>query len=248
MRMTESIPSRLDMIPDFVSGIIEKLLFLPLDEDVIFCVKLCLHEAAINAVEHGNKLDSRLTVTVVIAFETNRLIVEVTDQGGGFDHKRVPNPTIPANLLKPEGRGIFLIRNLMDKVSFSNKGRTIKMVKILQKTRRVKMDIRMEKVNDIMIVVLGGEINVSNANEAKSKFAKLLQDGEKKILVDFEKVVFIDSSGLAVLIEMVQRLGKVNGKLRLCNVNRKIKGIFEIVKIHKLISIYDNRQAALEDF
>jgi serine/threonine-protein kinase RsbW len=248
MRITESIPSRLDMIPDFVSGIIERLLFLPLDEDVIFSVKLCLHEAVINAVEHGNKLDSRLTVTVVIAIEKNMLIAEVTDRGEGFDFKKIPDPTSQENMFKPEGRGIFLIRHLMDKVSFLNKGRTVKMVKILQKRRRVKVDILMEKINDVIIVVLEGEINVSNANETKSKFAKLLQDGERKILVDFEKVVFIDSSGLAILIEMVQRLGKVNGKLRLCNVNRKIKGIFEIVKIHKLISIYDNRQAALEDF
>ncbi len=248
MRITESIPSRLEIIPDFISNIIERLLFLPLDEDVIFTVKLCLHEAVINAVEHGNKLDSRLTVRMEIVFDKNQLMIEVTDQGEGFDYKKIPNPTTPENLWKAEGRGVFLIRNLMNKVSFHNKGRTIRMVKILKKGRRVKVDMNMEKIKDVMTVTLEGEINVSNANEVRNTFTKLLQNGEKKILVDFDRVIFIDSSGLAVLIDLVQRLQKVNGNLRLCNVNRKIRGIFEIVKIHKLINIYDNRSAALGDF
>ncbi len=248
MRIIESIPSRLDLIPDFISAIIEKLLYLPLDEDMIFRVKLCLHEAVINAVEHGNKLDSRLTVKVVITVDKNQLIIEVADQGEGFDYKKIPNPTSPANLSKTKGRGIFLIRNLMNKVSFHNKGQTIKMVKTLQKVRRVKVNIQTEKANDVAIVVLEGEINISNATEVRNMFTKLLQSGEKRVLVDFQKVVFIDSSGLAVLIEMMQRLEKVNGRLRLCNANRRIKDIFEIVKIHKLFRIYDNRDEALGDF
>lgn len=248
MRIIESIPSRLDLIPDFISAIIEKLLYLPLDEDMIFRVKLCLHEAVINAVEHGNKLDSRLTVKVVITVDKNQLIIEVADQGEGFDYKKIPNPTSPANLSKTKGRGIFLIRNLMNKVSFHNKGQTIKMVKTLQKVRRVKVNIQTEKANDVAIVVLEGEINISNATEVRNMFTKLLQNGEKRVLVDFQKVVFIDSSGLAVLIEMMQRLKKVNGRLRLCNANRRIKDIFEIVKIHKLFKIYDNRDEALGDF
>ena len=248
MRIIESIPSRLDLIPDFISAIIEKLLYLPLDEDMIFRVKLCLHEAVINAVEHGNKLDSRLTVKVVITVDKNQLIIEVADQGEGFDYKKIPNPTSPANLSKTKGRGIFLIRNLMNKVAFHNKGQTIKMVKTLQKVRRVKVNIQTEKANDVAIVVLEGEINISNATEVRNMFTKLLQNGEKRVLVDFQKVVFIDSSGLAVLIEMMQRLQKVNGRLRLCNANRRIKDIFEIVKIHKLFKIYDNRDEALGDF
>ncbi len=248
MRFTESIPSRLDLIPDFIATMIEKLLYLPLDEESIFSVKLCLHEAVINAVEHGNKLDSHLTVKVGIAFEQDKLIIEVTDQGSGFNPRKVPNPTSPANILKMEGRGIYLIKNLMNKVEFLNGGRTIKMVKVVQKGRRGKVDIKLEKVDNVMGVALAGEINVGNSSELRSTFIKLLQGNEKNVLVDFEKVTFIDSSGLAVLIEMIQKLEKVSGQLRLCNVNKKIRGIFEIVKIHKLIKMYDSRTAALEDF
>ena len=110
------------------------------------------------------------------------------------------------------------------------------------------MGIHTEKEKDVMIVALEGEINVTNANGTRELFAGLMQKGEKKILVDFQKVIFIDSSGLAVLIEIVQKLSKVNGKLRVFNVNTKIREVFEIVKIHKLISIHTDRTAALGDF
>ena len=110
------------------------------------------------------------------------------------------------------------------------------------------MGFQLEKANEVVIVALEGEINISNANEIRGIFAKLLQDGEKKILVDFQKVVFIDSSGLAVLIEVLKRLSAVNGKLRVYNVNHKIREIFEIVKLHKLISRFDDRASALGEF
>ena len=64
MQIKESLPSRLEIIPDFISSIIEKIYFLPLDEDVIFSVKLSLQEAVINAVKHGNKLNSSLMVDI----------------------------------------------------------------------------------------------------------------------------------------------------------------------------------------
>ncbi len=110
------------------------------------------------------------------------------------------------------------------------------------------MTIPTEKQKNVVIVALEGEINVNNANATREALTKLLTSGERKFLIDFAKVSFIDSSGLAVLIEMVQRLSKVNGKLRVFNVNSKIREVFEIVKIHKLIGNYDSREAALGDF
>ena len=110
------------------------------------------------------------------------------------------------------------------------------------------MAIHTEKENDVVIVAMEGEINVTNANGVREALTKLLAQGERKFLIDFKLVDFVDSSGLAVLIEMVQKLSKVNGKLRVFNVKSKIREIFEIVKIHKLISIHDDRAAALKDF
>jgi len=110
------------------------------------------------------------------------------------------------------------------------------------------LDIKAEKINDVTVVMLDGEVNVSNSMSVRAFLKKLMDQGGRKFSVDLQKVTFIDSSGLAVLIEAVQNLEAVKGQLRLCHVNANIQGIFQITKIHKLINIYENRELALKDF
>ena len=110
------------------------------------------------------------------------------------------------------------------------------------------MNIKVEQINDVQVAILEGEINVNNAMELSGALNKIIKAGGKQILVDFEKVIFIDSSGLAVLIDAVSCLQDIGGQLRLCNVNRKIKGIFELTKMHKLMDICDSRDIGLKEF
>jgi anti-sigma B factor antagonist len=108
--------------------------------------------------------------------------------------------------------------------------------------------IREEKVNDAAVCFLEGEVNINNTPELRKAFDGLISKGEKKVIVDFSAVTYIDSSGLATLIEMFQRLKKINGRLRFCNMEQKIKNVFEITKLHKLFDIADSRENALKDF
>ncbi|MBF0477877.1 MAG: ATP-binding protein [Candidatus Omnitrophica bacterium] len=129
----QTIPSDMSGVTEFVSAVFEKLSFLSFDEPTVFNLKLCLHEAVVNAIKHGNKLNSKLRVRVIIKNEENKLIFEVDDQGEGFDPQSIPDPTAEENILKCSGRGVFLIKNIMDDVQFQNNGKTIKMVKLLKK-------------------------------------------------------------------------------------------------------------------
>jgi serine/threonine-protein kinase RsbW len=82
-------------------------------------IGLVVGEALANAMIHGNRCDPEKTVHVAVAVnEHGDLLVSVKDTGSGFDPSRLPNPTAPENLLAPHGRGIFLIRQLMDEVDF----------------------------------------------------------------------------------------------------------------------------------
>lgn len=110
------------------------------------------------------------------------------------------------------------------------------------------MKIREEKVNDVAVCVLEGEININNSPELRKTFDAIIKRNEKKVLIDFTDVSYIDSSGLATLIEMLQRLKKTGGRLRFSNMNQKIKNIFELTKLHKLFEIFDTKNAALKDF
>jgi serine/threonine-protein kinase RsbW len=75
-----------------------------------------LREAVANAVRHGNRLDLGLRVGVEYTVDPRRIVIRVTDEGEGFDPATVPDPTAPENLLRPGGRGIFFMKQLMDRV------------------------------------------------------------------------------------------------------------------------------------
>jgi len=108
--------------------------------------------------------------------------------------------------------------------------------------------IREEKINDIIVCSLEGEINISSSPELRKAFESIIQRNEKKVLADFSGVYYIDSSGLATLIEMFHRLKKIGGIIRFSNMDQKIKNIFEVTKLHKLFFIFENREAGLKDF
>ena len=94
-------------------------------ETDIFAVCLALEEAIVNAVEHGHRGDGLKSVRVAYQVGPGQVLAEVEDQGPGFNPSRVPDPTAPENLLKPCGRGLFLMRHLMTWVRHSSPGNCV---------------------------------------------------------------------------------------------------------------------------
>lgn len=90
-------------------------------------VLIALTEAVNNAIHHGNKLDPSKEVTLGYEAKEDRIIFMVQDQGPGFDHEDLPDPTDPQNLEKPHGRGVFLMKALADEVEFTDNGSTVTM-------------------------------------------------------------------------------------------------------------------------
>jgi serine/threonine-protein kinase RsbW len=84
-------------------------------------------EAVNNAILHGNKSDPEKTVDIEIEFKSNELRIKVTDQGPGFNPENVPDPTIPENIEALNGRGIYLMSHLADKIKYSKKGNAVTM-------------------------------------------------------------------------------------------------------------------------
>ncbi len=89
-----------------------------LDEDQRFHIGMAVREAAINAVLHGNEYDPARQIAVSLENTGNDLVIVIADQGHGFNPDKVPDPLAAENLLRGTGRGIFLIRSLMDEVHF----------------------------------------------------------------------------------------------------------------------------------
>ena len=95
-------------------------------------IKLSAEEAIINAVKHGSKLKEDLPVAIAFSRQGDVVRVAVEDCGSGYDHQCIPDPTLDENISKGRGRGIFLIRKLMDEVHFNPAGNRIEMVKYIK--------------------------------------------------------------------------------------------------------------------
>ncbi|NQT00096.1 MAG: STAS domain-containing protein [Candidatus Omnitrophica bacterium] len=110
------------------------------------------------------------------------------------------------------------------------------------------MQITQREVGQAVILDLSGEIDINTSPEVRLAFDELLKQEKKKVLLNFAEVAYIDSSGLATLVEMLQRLKRYAGALRLASVSEKVRGLFEITKLDKLFGIFPNVDEALKDF
>lgn len=91
-------------------------------------IRLALREALNNAVRHGSRLNPRKRVQLRYRCDPRQgLWLMVRDEGAGFDPHRIPDPTQPENLERFSGRGLYMIRQLMDEVEFRAGGREIQM-------------------------------------------------------------------------------------------------------------------------
>ncbi len=93
-----------------------------------FNLRVALCEALANAIVYGNRLDPEKRVYVRVEVADEELAVYVRDEGEGFDPEHVPNPTDPERIGLEEGRGIFLIRQLVDEVHYNDRGNSICMI------------------------------------------------------------------------------------------------------------------------
>ncbi|MDA9835745.1 ATP-binding protein [Flavobacteriales bacterium] len=91
-------------------------------------ILIAMTEGVNNAIVHGNKLDVNKSVSVEYEKRGKDLFFRISDEGAGFDYENLPDPTAPENLEPPNGRGVFLMRNLADECLFEDNGRIIELV------------------------------------------------------------------------------------------------------------------------
>src|SRR6516164_3180921 len=106
-----TLPSDVDIISPFVDQLMRFITRFRAADENNFEIELALREALVNAVVHGNHNDPRKRVYVNCRCTTDgQVSITVEDEGNGFGHDAVPNPTSPDNQLRTDGRGIHLIK------------------------------------------------------------------------------------------------------------------------------------------
>ena len=120
-----SIKENVSVVESFIENVGEKI---RIEEAIYGNVLVSVTEAVNNAIVHGNKEDKNKKVRLGLKQNKRSVRFIVEDEGMGFDHNTLPDPTNPKNLEKVKGRGIFLIKSLSDKTTFKQGGRVVEML------------------------------------------------------------------------------------------------------------------------
>lgn len=125
-----TIPSELLAGRQILEEVLEKLEAENWTSRDLFGIRLALEEAVVNAIKHGNCLDKNKHVHVICRSTSEKLHVEVSDQGCGFSPEAVPDCTDADRIEVPNGRGIMLMRSFMSLVEYNDAGNVVVMEKL----------------------------------------------------------------------------------------------------------------------
>lgn len=101
---------------------------------------------------------------------------------------------------------------------------------------------------DVCVVEVEGQLIVGNRQELKKRILDEMEKGTRKVLVDFARTGYIDSSGLGVLVSLAKKIREMDGQLRLANLNDDLQTLFELTKLDTLFQISETRERALDGF
>lgn len=110
------------------------------------------------------------------------------------------------------------------------------------------MNIKFEQLNSVMVVTVAeNKLDAGNAKEAKDALLSRLNENPRAVF-DLSCLTFIDSSGLSVLISCLKKAGQSDGDIKICCMQKPVQALFELVKMHKVFSVFTGREEAVAAF
>ena len=110
------------------------------------------------------------------------------------------------------------------------------------------MKICQEDKDGVLVVRVTGDIDINTSPDVKKTFDRTISGKPQKVIINLKEVNYVDSSGLATLVEILKNMRANGGKLKISNLSQKVKGLFEITRLDKLFDISGEEQEAMESF
>jgi len=108
------------------------------------------------------------------------------------------------------------------------------------------LELEVIKKNNVSILKIKGDVDLYSSPLVRKEILAILTKSNKNLLVDLEDVFYMDSSGVATLVEALQLTNRKGGKLRLFNLSRAIQDVFELSRLDKVFEICKDEERALE--
>ena len=107
------------------------------------------------------------------------------------------------------------------------------------------MDLKVQDIVGGAVVGLQGEIDLYHSPSLKKELAEVAKKKPGYVILNFEAVKYIDSSGLATIIDLYQQLKVYGGKLALIGLSIQVRSVFEVARLHQVFAIYDSEEQAV---
>lgn len=245
----EGVLENISIICDFV---VEQARAAGLDSRAVHHCYLAVDEACTNIVEHGYGPGCDFCmIEVGCQYDDSALTITIVDDSASFDPlvHADPDPSTPINQRGEGGWGIFFIKKLMDRVTYTyseNRNRLV-MVKKIAKEAAPQPDTRnaFERKPIIVVPLPDGIWQITPSGKLDELQAELLAvilteqlaAGHKWLIVNLSEVEFLSSAGLKALVAAWQRVRDQKGELALASVNRRVGEVLEMIGLDMVFTI-----------
>ena len=110
------------------------------------------------------------------------------------------------------------------------------------------MQISVKTTNKVKVLTFEGRLDTRTSPDAEQQMTQLIEQGENRFLVNFEKLDYISSAGLRVLLAAAKKLKGIDGELRICNLNEVVREVFDISGFTTIFQVFGSESEALDGF
>jgi anti-anti-sigma factor len=245
---TITVENRLSELERLARGVEAFGQRLSLSAQFTFDLKLAVDEVVTNIISYAYD-DRRVHEIVVrLAEESGDIVVAIEDDGRPFDPLSIPAPPVDRPLEERPigGLGLHLVRTVTDTVEYQRRrNRNLLMMRKKIPDARLAtprtehaMDISESKTNDIVVLALSGRLDASSAPAMGRKLHESIDAGHLELVVDAQRIDFIGSAGLQVLLVAAKRLASAGGRIAVAGLADVVKEVFEIAGLSSVFEFY----------
>ena len=211
----------------------------------LFDLQLAVNEVFTNVVSYGFDDDRPHEIVVRLMTGADEVVIEIEDDGRPFDPATVPAPKldVPIEERQPGGLGLYLARRVTDAMDYRREnGRNIVR---LQKNLGQAMAVAEARHGRVLVLRLQGRLDARTAGTLAAKLAAAIDAGERKIVVEGERLVYVDSAGLQTLLVTAKRLRPLAGRFVLAGLQESVRRIVDIAGLGSILRVYANESEAV---
>ncbi len=110
------------------------------------------------------------------------------------------------------------------------------------------MQVLVKTANEVTVLAFEGKLDTLTSPDAQQQLTRLIEEGEKRFLVNFEKLDYISSAGLRVLLAAAKQLKGIDGELRICSLNEVVREVFDISGFTTIFKVFGSETEALDGY